>query len=109
MSGWGLSPGSVLSSNIIRFSSSESGLWNSQQITKSLLSQINILLMVLNSTGNNKAFGWSNVVHHELLEKSSIEVIDVFGQSKIRHTKSVVSISSSQKEVLVGSEWVEFS
>ena len=47
-----------------------------------------------------------DIVHDELLQKSSINVINVLGKTQTRHTQSIVSISSSQQEFLILGEWV---
>ena len=82
-------------------------LWYWIEVAQSLLDEVNILLVVLNTTGNNKALSWSDVVHDELLKKSSIDVVNVLFQSKSWHTEGVESVCSSEKELLVQGEWVE--
>ena len=44
-------------------------LWNWVQISKSLLDKINVFLVVLDSTGNDEAFSWGDVVHNLSLLK----------------------------------------
>lgn len=107
-SGWGLGPLSQFSSNILRSLSLEVVLWGWQQLTESLLDEINVFLMVLNSAGNNKAFTWGDIVHDEVLKKSGIDIVNILGDSKSWHTESVVSVGGSQQHLTRVSEWVEF-
>jgi len=107
VSGWGFGPGSVLSTNILSFFSDEVVLWNWEELSESLLDKVDVFFVVFDSTGNNKALSWGNVVHDKLLKHSSVNVIDVLLESESWHTKGVVTISSSQQKLLLGSEWVE--
>ena len=83
-------------------------LWNWIQVSESLLNEVDIFLVVLDTTCDNQALSWSDVVHDELLKESSIDVVDVFGHTKSWHTEGIVSISSSQQKLLVGGEWIVF-
>jgi len=53
--------------------------------------------VVLNSTGNDKAFLRSNVVHNEFLEDSSVDVADIAFQSVTGHAEGVVSVSCAEE------------
>ena len=107
VSGWGFGPGSVLSTNILSFFSDEVVLWNWEELSESLLDKVDVFFVVFDSTGNNKALSWGNVVHDKLLKHSSVNVIDILLESESWHTKGVVTISSSQQKLLLGGEWVE--
>lgn len=81
-------------------------LWYWVEVSKSLLDEVDVLLVVGDTTGNDQALSWSDVVHDELLEHSSVNVIDVLAHTKSWHTESVVSVSGSKKKLLVSSEWI---
>lgn len=71
-------------------------LWNWVEVSKSLLDEVNVLLVVLDSTSNNEALLWGDVVHDELLEESGIDIVNVIGKTESWHTKGVVAVGSSQ-------------
>ena len=104
---WGLGPGSVFTTDVLSLFSNEVVLWDWEELSKSLLDEVDVFLVILDSTGNNKALSWGDVVHDELLEHSSVNVVNVFLESESWHTKSVVAISGSQQKLLLGGEWVE--
>jgi len=78
------------------------------EVTESLLNEVDIFLVVLDTTGNDEALSWRNRVHDELLHHSCIDVVNVLGSAKSWHTESVVTISSSEKELLVHGKWIVF-
>jgi hypothetical protein len=92
---WGFSPLSVFSTNILGSFSDMVVFWNWEHISESFLNKVNIFFMVLDSTSNNKALSWGDVIHNKLLDHSCVNVINIFGKSKSWHTKSVVAISGS--------------
>lgn len=104
----GLGPGSVLTTDVFRGSSLIVVLRNRQHFTESFLDEVNVLLMVLDARGNDEALSRGDVVHHELLHQTSINVVDVLGQTESGHTKSVVSVSSPLEQVLLRSKGIEF-
>lgn len=104
---WSFGPGSEFTTNVLRWRSLEIVLWNWEHITESLLNEVNVFLVVFDTGGNDKALSWGNIVHNELLKHSGINVVDVLGETKSWHTKSVVSIGSSQEKFLGVGEWVE--
>ena len=57
--------------------------------------------MVLDSTGDNNALFGSNVVHKELLEHASIDVVEVVLETEAGHAEGVETISSTEEEILV--------
>ena len=81
-------------------------LWDRVELTESFLDKVNIFLVVLDATGNNEALLRSDVVHNELLDHASINVIEVLLEAEAGHAKGVVSVSSSEEEVLVLREGV---
>ena len=107
VSGWGLGPGSVLSTDVLSLLSDEVVLWDWEEFSESLLNKVDVFLVVFDSTGNNKALSWGDVVHDELLKHSGVNVVHVAGKTKSWHTKGVVAISGSQQKLLLGGEWVE--
>ena len=105
---WGFSPCSVLSSEVNRGSSLIEVLWDWEELSESLLDKVNELSVILDSTGNNQALAWGDVVHNELLEKSSIDVVDVVLKSVSWHAQGVVPVSCSEKKLRVLGEGIVF-
>lgn len=103
---WSLGPFSVFTANVLSWGSLELMLWNWIKVTESFLDEINVFFVVLDTTCNDEAFSWGDVIHDELLQKSGINVVDILLETKTRHSKSVETISGSQKELLIFSEWV---
>lgn len=93
---WGFSPCSVFSTNILSSLSGIVLLWYWKEFTKSFSDEVEVFSVVSDTTGNNKTFFWSDVFHNELLDHSSINVINVTGKTESWHTKSVEAISCSQ-------------
>lgn len=81
-------------------------LWDSEEISKSLLNEFNILTMVLDTGGDNEALLWGDVVHNKLLEHAGVNVRNVRLESESWHTEGSISIGSLKKEILVVSEWI---
>ena len=81
-------------------------LWNWIKVSKSFLDKVDILLVVLDATSNNEALSWGDVIHNKLLKKSSIDVVDVLGHTKTRHSDRVVTIGSSKQKLLILGEWI---
>jgi hypothetical protein len=81
-------------------------LWHWEQLSETLLYKINIFLMVLDSTGYNKTLSGSDIVHDEFLEHSRIDVVNVVLSAEARHTESVVTEGSSEKEFVILEEGV---
>lgn len=81
--------------------------WDWEELSKSFSDEIKVFRVVLDTTGNDETLSWGDVFHDELLEHSSINVINVFACSKSWHTKSVVAIGGSQQKFLLGGEWIE--
>ena len=104
---WCLGPFSVFTANVLSWGSLELMLWNWIKVTESFLDEINVFFVVLDTTCNDEALSWGDIVHDELLEHSSIDVVNVVGHAESWHTKGVVAIGSSQQELLLGGEWVE--
>ena len=100
---------SIFTTNVLGRLSSEFVLWDWEKVSKSLLDEVNILFMILDATCDNKALLWGDIVHDELLKKSSINVVNVLSESESWHTEGVVTICSSKKKLLNIREWVEFS
>ena len=81
-------------------------LRDGKELSKSLLDEVNILLVVLDSTSdNNRLFG-SNIVHKELLEHASIDIVEVVLETEAGHAEGVVTIGSTEEEILVLREWI---
>jgi len=74
-------------------------LWNWIEATESLFSEINEFLVILNTTSNNKALSWSDVVHNELLKHSSIDVVNILIRAKSWHTEALETIGSSKQKL----------
>jgi len=108
-SSWGFSPGSVLTTDVFSLLSNVVVLWDWKKFSESLLNKIYVFFMIFNTTSDNKAFSWSNIIHDELLKHSSVNVVHVVSHTQSWHTKGVISISGSQKELLLGGEWIELS
>jgi len=67
---WGLSPLKALSSRVAGGLSLELVLWDWEHVSESLLDQVDVLLVVLDTGGHDQALLWGDVVHHELLHES---------------------------------------
>ena len=107
-SGWSLGPGSVFSTDVLSLISNVVVLWDWEELSESLLDEIDILLVVLDATGNNEALSWGDVIHDELLEHSGVNVINILLEAESWHTKGVVAVGGSQQKLLLGGEWVIF-
>jgi len=103
------SPGSVLTTNVLRRLSGEFVLGNGKHISKTLLNEVNVLTVVLDTGGDDEALLGGNVVHNELLEHTSINVSNIVLKTKARHTKGVVTIGGSESELLVVGERIELA
>jgi hypothetical protein len=79
-----------------------------EEFSESFLDKVNIFLVVLNSTSNDDALLRCDVVHDELLNHASIDVVEVMLETKAGHTEGIVSISSSEEEILVVREGIIF-
>jgi len=69
--------------------------WNCKQISKTLFYKLNVLLVVLDTRSNDKAFLGSNVIHDELLKNTGIKVANVTFQSEEWHAEGLVTKGSS--------------
>ena len=76
------------------------------ELTEALSDQVNIFAMALHTGGDNEALLGGDVVHHELLHDSSIDVADVVLESEAGHTEGLVTIGGAEEEILVVAEWV---
>ena len=72
-----------------------------EEFSKSLLNEVNILLVVLDTASNNQALLGSNIIHDELLDQASINVVEIALKTNARHAKSVITISGTEKEILI--------
>ena len=98
-----LGPGSVLATDVLRRLSSVVVLGDSQNITKALLDELDVLGVVLDTTGDDKALLGSDVVHDELLENTGVQVVDVAAHTETGHTERVIAeCSPEQKLVIIG-------
>jgi len=79
-----------------------------EEFSESFLDEVNILLVVLNSTSNNDALLGCDVVHDELLDHASINVVEVVLETEAGHTEGIVSISSSKEKILIVREGIIF-
>lgn len=104
----GLSPGSGLSTDVLRGGSLVlfHVLGDSKVISKSFLDQVNVLSVVLNAGSNDEALLRSDVVHNEVLEDTGIEVADVVLHTVARHTEGVVTVGCAEEVLLVVGEGV---
>lgn len=83
---WGLSPCSVLTTNILWLGSLVEVFWDWEEFTESFFNKLNIFFVILDTWGNNQTFSWGNVVHNELLEHSCVNVINVVLNTVSWHT-----------------------
>lgn len=106
-----LSPGSGFTTNVLRRGSLVlvHVLRYSKVVSKSLLHEVDVLSVVLDTRSDDEALLGGDVVHNELLEDAGIEVGDVVLHSVARHAKGVVTVGSSEEHLLLVSEWVKFS
>lgn len=102
----GLGPGSELSSDVLRRSSLVLVLGHGEDISKSLLDEVNELTVVSDTGSDDEALLGGNVVHNELLENTGIKVANVALESESGVTEGVVAVSSSQEKLLVVSEGI---
>jgi hypothetical protein len=84
-------------------------LRNGEDLTDSLLDELDELRVVLNSRSYDEALFGSDVLHHELLNASGINVINTSSSSESGVSKSVETVSSSKEELVVLIEGVELS
>ena len=103
---WALSPGAVLSSNVLGSLTSVVLLWNSEHISEALLDEVNVLTMVLDTTGDDQALLWSDVLHDELLEDAGVKVLNVALKSHAWHAESPVTVGGSEEHLLDVCKWV---
>ena len=97
----------MFTTNILRWGSDIVVLWHWEIVSESFLDKLNILLVILHSTGDDEALLGSDVVHDELLDHSGIDVVDVLLHSESGHAESVEAVSGSQEHLLLVGEWVE--
>lgn len=83
---WGLSPCSVFTTNVLWLGSLVEEFWDWEEFTKSFLDKFNVFLVIVNTWSNDQAFSWGDVVHDELLEHSSVNVVDVVLNTVSWHT-----------------------
>jgi len=101
-----LSPGSVLSTDVLGGLSLVLVLGDGEHISETLLDEVDILSVVSDTGGDDNALLGGDVVHNELLEAAGIEVADVAFKTESGHTKGVVAVSCSEEELLVLGEGV---
>jgi len=104
----GLSPGSGLSTDVLRGLSLVllHMLGDGEVISKSLLDEVNVLSVVLDTGSDDEALLGGDVVHNELLEDTGVEVADVVLQTVARHTQGVVTVGCAEEVLLVVGEGV---
>ena len=102
----GLSPGSVLSTNVLGGGSLVLVLGDGEHVSESLLDEVDVLTVVSDTGGDDEALLGGDVVHDELLEAAGIEVADVALKTESGHTKGVVSVGGSEEELLVLGEGI---
>jgi len=104
----GLSPGSGLSTDVLRGLSLVlvHVLGDSEVISKSFLDKVDVLSVVLDTGSDDKALLGGDVVHNEVLEDTGIEVADVVLHSVARHTEGVVTVGCAEEVLLVVGEGV---
>ena len=102
----GLSPSSVLTTDVLRWVTGVLVFGNSKHVAESLLHKVNVLAVVLDTRGDDEALAGSDVVHDELLKASGIEVSNVVLHAEVGHTKTVEAVGSSEHKLLVVSEGV---
>lgn len=100
------SPGTTLSTDILRWLASILVLGHTMELTETLTDKVNVLTMALDTRGNNETFLGSDVVHHELLHGSGVEVTDIVFETKARHSKGVVTVGSAEEHVLIVREGI---
>jgi hypothetical protein len=83
-------------------------LGDREELTKSFLNKVNILLVVLDATGNDDTPLRSDVVHDELLDHACINIVKVVLETEAWHTEGIVSISSSKEKILIFREGIIF-
>ena len=96
-----LSPGAVLTTDVLGLLTGILMLRNTVELTKTLSDEVNVLTMALDTAGNNKSLLGGDSIHHELLHDAGIKVANVVLKTESWHTKSLVAVGSSEKEVLV--------
>lgn len=101
-----LSPGTVLTSDVLGLFTNILVFGNTMKLTKALSDEINVLAMALDTTGNDEALLGSDVVHHELLHNACINVSDVVLETETGHTEGLVAVGSAEEHVLVVGKWV---
>ena len=83
-------------------------LGHREQLTKTLLDEVDVLAVVADARGHDEALLGGNVVHDELLEHAGIEVVDVAMQTEAGHAQGLVAVGSSKQGLLSISEGVVF-
>mmetsp|Transcript_13721 Transcript_13721/g.21499 ORF Transcript_13721/g.21499 Transcript_13721/m.21499 type:complete len:490 (-) Transcript_13721:95-1564(-) len=103
----GLGPGAELTSDVLGGLSGEVVLGDGEELSDSLLDEVDVLLMVLDTGSNNEGLLGGDVVHNELLEHAGVDVVEVLLHAEARHTKGVVSVGSAEEVLLLGGPGVE--
>lgn len=101
-----LSPGSVLTSNVLGLLTDILVLRDTMKLTKALSNEINILAMALDATGDDEAFLRRDIVHHELLHDTCVNVGDIVLKAEAGHAEGLVAVSSSEEHILVVGEGI---
>ena len=104
---WRFRPVSVFTTNVLRWLSLELVLWDGLEFTNALLNQLNKFLMVVDTRGNNQALVWSDVVHHEVLHGTGVDLTNLRFSAEAWHAEGVVAVGCSEKHFLVIHEGVE--
>ena len=102
----GLGPGAVLTTNVLGLLAHVLVLGDSEDLTKALLHELNVLVVVLDAGSDDQALLGGDVVHDELLEHAGIDVADVVVGAKQGHAEGVVAVSGRQEELLIAGRGV---
>ena len=102
-----VAPGARLTADVLGGLALELVLGDGEHLTESLLNEVDVLVVVLDTGGNNEALARGHVVHDKLLEHARVNVVDVVGETESGHAERVVAVGGSLEELSLAGEGVE--
>ena len=78
-----------------------------QKFTQALLGEGHELVVALNAVGDDEALARRDIIHHEFLHETGIDITNVLLEAEARHAQTLHSVGSSQQRLGIVDEWVK--